>query len=137
MGLLIGFFIFYLILLGSAALILNSLLKKYNKNHSNFIYWILFILLIMLNPIIIGYSHSLLTETIAPGIILLTTYFAYLWKDVSWKTSRKTSILYTVLFSFIITFMWFLKQPYMAIIFFMVELVLFFRVFIIKVGRYS
>lgn len=119
-GLLIGFFIFYLILLGSAALILNSFLKKYNKNHSNSIYWILFILLIMLNPIIIGYSHSLLTETIAPGIILLTTYFAYLWKDVSWKTSRKTSILYTVLFSFIITFMWFLKQPYMAIIFFII-----------------
>lgn len=119
-GLLIGFFAFYLILIGSAALILNSLLKKYNKNHSNCIYWILFIFLIMLNPIIIGYSHSLLTETIAPGIILLTTYFAYLWKDVSWKTSRKKSILYTILFAFIITFMWFLKQPYMAIIFFII-----------------
>lgn len=94
-GLLIGFFAFYLILILGAALILNSLLKKYSKNRSNFIYWLLFIILIVLNPIIIGYSHSLLTETIAPGIILLTTYFAYLWKDILWKDSRKKYILYT------------------------------------------
>lgn len=119
-GVLIGFFIFYLMIITFAALILHKVLKEYNNKSSNLIYWFLFIVLIALNPLIIGYSHTLLTEAVAPAMILLTTYFAYLWKEVSWIKNKKKSIFYTLIFSLILIFMWFLKQPYAAIIIFII-----------------
>lgn len=117
-GILIGFFLFYILLLFASAMILKNILNKYNKGRSSVIYWILYILLIMFNPLIIGYSHTLLTEAIAPAMIMLTLFLSYKWKDVFWNNNKKKVIIYTILFALIIIFMWFLKQPYMPIIFF-------------------
>ena len=96
LGILIGFFLIYCILIFASALILKNILNKYNKNSKfNVLYWILYLLLIVFNPLIIGYSHTLLTEAIAPAIIILTVYLAYKWKDISWNTTRKKQ-LYTL-----------------------------------------
>lgn len=120
LGILTGFFLFHLLLVGMGALILNTFLKEYNKGRNNFIYWLLFVVLIMFNPLIIGYSHTLLTEAVAPGIIMLSSYLIYKWTDVSWSNDKLKLTLYTFSFALIMVFMWFLKQPYMPIIFFLV-----------------
>lgn len=117
-GILIGFFLLYIVLLLTSALILKSILNKYNQGRSNVIYWFLYLILFMFNPLIIGYSHTLLTEAVAPSIIMLTVYLAYKWKDMFWNKSKKKTILYTIIFTLIVVFMWFLKQPYMPIIIF-------------------
>lgn len=117
-GILIGFFILYCIMLLTSALILKNILNKYNKGRSNFIYWLLYLILIMFNPLIIGYSHTLLTEAVAPAIIMLTVYLGYKWKDIFWSENRKKVIIYTLIFTLIVVFMWFLKQPYTPIIIF-------------------
>ena len=123
LGILIGFFLIYCILIFASALILKNILNKYNKNSKfNVLYWILYLLLIVFNPLIIGYSHTLLTEAIAPAIIILTVYLAYKWKDISWNTTRKKTIIYTVVFTLLVVFMWFLKQPYTPVIIFVLML---------------
>ena len=117
-GILIGFFILYCIMLLASSLILKKILEKYNSKKSNTIYRILYLILIMFNPLIIGYSHTLLTEAVAPAIIMLTVYLAFKWKDISWKREKKKEIIYTVIFTLLVIFMWFLKQPYMPVIIF-------------------
>ena len=118
-GVLIGFFILYIIFLITSFLLLRKVLKKYHKNN-NIIYYILYLIFIMFNPLTIGYSHTLLTEAVAPAIIMLTNLLAFKWKDINWKENKVLSIIYTFVFAFISVFMWFLKQPYMPIILFIV-----------------
>lgn len=117
-GILIGFFLFYCLMLLFSSLILKKILNKYRADKNNLIYWALYLVLIMFNPLTIAYSHFLLTEAIAPAIIMLTVYLAFKWKDVSWKNSKKKLIIYIIAFTLLIIFMWFLKQPYMPVIVF-------------------
>ncbi len=120
-GILIGFFILYLILITFSFLILKNILDKYHK-YNNFLYYMLYIILIIFNPLIIGYSHTLLTEAVAPAIIMLTTFIAFKWKDINWSNSKTKSIIITLAFSLITIFMWFLKQPYMPVILFIITI---------------
>ena len=68
----------------------------------------------MFNLLIIGYSHTLLTEAIAPAIIMLSLYLVFKWRDTF--INKCINIVYTICFSLILIFIWFLKQPYLPII---------------------
>ncbi len=116
-GILIGFYIFYLIMLIFAIKLIKDIFVC-QKNLNKKIYWIIFILLFMFNTLIIGYSHTLLTEAISPSITILTCYFIYKWNNLNFNTSKSKLILYTLLFSFIAVFMYHLKE-YTGIIFLM------------------
>lgn len=118
-GILIGFFLLYCLLILFSYLLLKYFLKKYNNNsRSNIFYWILYLILIVFNPLIIGYSHTLLTEAVAPAFIMLTAYLSFKWRNVYWKNTKKKSIIYLIIFTLLTIFMWFLKQPYTPVILF-------------------
>jgi len=113
-GLLINSYIYYLAMLLFSYKILNEILPN-NKRKSKIIIFTL--LLIILNPIIYGYYHALLTEFIAITLAVISCYLAYKWLDCDFQNKKKF-ILYTILFAFLTIFSWFLKQPYVSVGFF-------------------
>lgn len=116
-GILFGFYIFYFLTNLFGFKLLNSIVK--NKKHEKLFYFA-YIILVVFNPLIFGYSHTLLTEAIVPFIILICTILCYKWGQFNCKIQRKKSIIYTLLFSILLTITWFIKQPYAAIIFFLI-----------------
>jgi len=71
--------------------------------------------LIIINPIIYGFYHALLTEFVAITLSIVTCYLS--WKyitEVDEADVLKKKILYIILFSLLCLFGWFLKQPYIS-----------------------
>lgn len=67
------------------------------------------LLFCLLNPIIFGYFHTLLTEFVAITIAVLSCYISYKWWNVR---GRKKKIIYSLYFILMLPITWFLKQPY-------------------------
>ena len=61
-GILIGFFLLYIVLLLTSALILKSILNKYNQGRSNVIYWFLYFF----------YGNSFETRSYLPAALKFT-----------------------------------------------------------------
>ena len=110
-GILLLSFIFYLFMLFFVKKILDKVL---NKKDNKKIYAIVF-LSIILNPIIFGYYHVLLTEFVAMTLSLIMCYFSYKWLSINFYVSKKTYILYSVIFIIMSILSWNLKQPYVTI----------------------
>lgn len=110
-GLLINSYIYYLLMLFFSYKILNEILPKNNKKYKIIL---ISLLAIILNPIIYGYYHVLLTEFIAMSLSVLSCYLAYKWIDCNF-TNKKKFILYLILFTFLTIITWFLKQPYVSV----------------------
>lgn len=108
-GFLIGTYIFYLILI----YFLYKVIKIVAKNRDgiiNNIIWILFIVLVVFNPLIIGYYHAMLTEFIVTTFVAITCYVSIKWINV--KNRSNDFYIYLLSFMFLSGFMWLLKQPY-------------------------
>ena len=82
-----------------------------NKN-SNKLRNTLYIIFIMINPLMFGYGHTLLTEIIAPTIIIFSCFIAFKWEKNEWNIKNKKTWLYLILIILIGSISWFLKQPY-------------------------
>ena len=110
-GILVCTFLFYL----SFVLICHILCKEIFKNckKAKLLHTILFAFLI-LNPLIFGYFHVLLTEFIAITITMLNILFAYKWIFIDFKRT-KALVLYSFYFIATTIFCWHLKQPYIVI----------------------
>ena len=110
-GILICTFLFYL----SFVVICCILSKKISKNyqHHKLINALVLIYLI-LNPLIFGYFHVLLTEFVAITVTMLNILLAYKWIFVDLK-NKKSLVLYSLYFIFTTIFCWHLKQPYIII----------------------
>lgn len=106
-GLLIGSFIFYLLLLFFSIKILKKII--YKNNVFKVISYTLFGILIIFNPILIGYMHGLLTEFIAIPCSIIFAFLSYMWLKND-KKLQKIILSISVVLSCIL--MWFLKQPY-------------------------
>ena len=114
-GFLLGTFISYLILI----FIGYKILLIFNKDKNDLvkkIIWIFFIILLVFNPLIIGYYHAMLTEFIATTLILLSCYLGYKFIDA--KNGTKEFYLLVLSFMILSSFMWLLKQPYFFAVFF-------------------
>lgn len=109
-GLLINSYIYYLIMLFFSYKILKDLLPN-NKRKTKIIIFTL--ISIILNPIIYGYYHVLLTEFVAMTVAILSCYLSYKWLNCD-QTKKKEFILYTIAFTILTIFCWFLKQPYVS-----------------------
>ena len=109
---LILMFAFFIGLILSIYMIYNELKKiEFFKNKSLVYVFITYILLfVIFNPIIFGYYHTLLTEFVAITLTIVTCYLSWKWIDFSWKENKKSIIIYTVLFSIILTFVYHIKQ---------------------------
>lgn len=116
-GLLIGLFIPYVLMSLLLFRIINNSFKNSGKYSYGVLTYILFFVLVVLNPLIIGYSHSLLTETLAPLFSVICVLLSFRWMKLDFDSHKIKYILYVLIFSLIFVFIWFLKQPYLPIMF--------------------
>lgn len=105
----IGMFVIYTLLIICNFIIIKKCTKNIKTNGTKFIVYIIFVLLFVLNPLIIGYSHTLLTESVAPLLISLMVFI--MWKFIDYEKGYKLWSSYILLIILSI-FLWFLKQPF-------------------------
>ena len=110
--LLILTFIFYISMVITTYIIYKKLKEiGYLKSKVRKIIFIVYsIFLIVLNPIIFGYYHTILTEFVAMTIALVMCYLTWKWIDYDWKENKKQSIIYAIIFAFLTVFMYHIKQ---------------------------
>lgn len=111
-GVLWGFLIFYLGMLFCTYKIIKFLIKDNNLTERQLSYWGLFIILFLFNPLILSYSHMMLTEAIIPFFYILTIFICLKWFDINYKNNKKEFIIYAFIMSFLSAFIWQIKQPY-------------------------
>lgn len=116
MGILFLTFLFYLGMLITSLRILN-LVKPIKNTHRTFLN-ILFIFLIVLNPIIFGYYHAMLTEFVAITVGLLSCYLSWEFLRIDYSKEKKKYVSFSIYFAVMAPFAWFLKQPYVSIVLF-------------------
>lgn len=97
---------FYLIML---ILTFDMCLKNNNHKFSLF----MFILFIILNPILFGYYHWLLTEFVATTLSSICVYVSIIFLKMDYN--KKNFRIMLAFYTFIFVFMWFLKQPYFTV----------------------
>lgn len=98
-----------------------KLFKESVKTESKFIKLAvvtIFSVMVVFNPMIFGYYHTLLTEFIAITIAVAFCYIAWKFMYIDFKEDKKIFILYTLAFSLGAMFMWHLKQPYVGTVIF-------------------
>ena len=110
-GILVGTFIVYIIFTIVCCKICKEICQ--NFKHKNLIQNTILSILI-LNPLILGYFHVLLTEFIAITMAMLNILIAYKWIYFNTR-SKKATILYILYFIFSVVFCYHLKQPYIII----------------------
>jgi hypothetical protein len=110
-GLLTLIFFVYLIYFYIIYLISKVIFKdvRFNKYLS-----IIFALFCIFNPLIFGYFHTLLTEFFAITLMVLCCYLS--WKWIYIREKRK-KIFYSLFFIFSLSFSYFLKQPFICVVF--------------------
>ena len=114
-GLLMNTFIYYLIMLYSVFKVMNYALNISNFNNKNKrVITLIVIITIIVNPIIFGFYHSLLTEFVAITLSILSCYLAVVWHDTEYSNNKKKYICLSIIFCIITLFGWFLKQPYVS-----------------------
>lgn len=117
-GVLVGMFIFYITMLVFCYLIYKDTIKNEEcfSKKMKYILGFLFFILIVINPILIGFYHTLLTEFFGITLGVVGCYLAWKWLDIDFKENKLKYIIYTILFSLLIVIAWHLKQPYVTTI---------------------
>lgn len=108
-GILICTSIFYLVFCAICSIIINELTTtcKHKKRIRRML-----LALAILNPLIFGYFHVLLTEFIAITITMFNILIAYRWISLNDKMKK---ITYLLLFTISAIFCYHLKQPYITL----------------------
>ena len=114
MGILMLSFIFYIIMLVSVYLMINEVLKDKSDKIKK-ITKILVLLFVILDPLIYGYYHALLTEFIAISISSLMCYLSLKWMNKDFFENKIQYIIYSIVFVVGTVFSWHLKQPFVTI----------------------
>lgn len=119
-GLLVGMYIFYIIMIGTCYFIYKDTIKDEEccSKTIKWIFIILFLILIAINPMIFGYYHTLLTEFLAITLAILGCYLSWKWMDVNFKENKIKYSSYTVVLAILVAIAWHLKQPYVSTILF-------------------
>ena len=110
-GVVLGTYVFYLFTILAGIIILKKV-QCMNSTNKKILYF-LFGVLIVINPILIGYMHSLLTEFVAMPILFIASILSFNWINTNKKINK---ILVPLLMSLLCVYMWFLKQPYLFLI---------------------
>lgn len=114
MGILMLSFVFYIIMLVSIYLMINEVLKNQSDKIKK-ITSILVLLFVILDPLVYGYYHALLTEFIAISISCLMCYLSLKWMNNDFYENKIKYIVYSIVFIGGTVFSWHLKQPYVTI----------------------
>lgn len=113
-GILMLTFLFYIGMLITVKLIINQLFDQKKKKEKRIVSIILFSI-ILLDPIIYGYYHALLTEFVAMTVSLVMCYLSWKWIHIDFFQDRRKYIIYGIVFLLGTIFSWHLKQPYVSI----------------------
>ena len=113
--------VFYIILIITSYTFINKEIKtKIDANKQNLykkITYCIILIFIVLNPILYGYYHSLLTEFVATTISIINILLVIKLNSLE-QISKKDFIISIIYGCIIFPFSWFLKQPYFSISFF-------------------
>ena len=114
-GLVINSFVYYLIMLIFSYKIIGYYINyfKFNTKIKNIIFYVI-IGSIIINPIIFGFYHSLLTEFVAITVGVISCYYSSVWLEIDYYKEKKKYLLISAFFVFLTLFSWFLKQPYVS-----------------------
>lgn len=115
-ALLIVMYIFYLLMLWICIKIFKEI--KIESKIFKVIFCILFLFMILVNPLILGYYHVLLTEFVGMTIAIVSCYMSWKFIQINFKENKKAYILYTLSFILLSIFMWHIKQPYISTVIF-------------------
>lgn len=107
-GLTTGLFISYLFLILLNFLTLRESMKFVESVIWKKIIYFIFSIIFILNPLIIGYSHTVLTEAFAPTFISLLILLA--WRFIHSEGKKSIFIYIGIILTSV--FVWFIKQPY-------------------------
>ncbi|MBQ7141169.1 MAG: glycosyltransferase family 2 protein [Bacilli bacterium] len=119
---------FYISLLIISYIFVNKTLNKNNiKGFKKYISYILLLLFIILNPILFGYYHGLLTEFVAITFSIINCIFV-IYINRQKDINNKRLVLYIFGLTIMFVFAWFLKQPYFTISLFPIFCVVFLKI---------
>lgn len=115
-GLLVGSYLFFAGLITVIYVTLKKVIDdlRFNKPKRIFVL-VMFLGLIVFNPILFGYSHALLTEFVAAFFAFVSCIISWKWLNVDFSTKKIKYVLYSIFFATMFIFIWFLKQPYFTI----------------------
>lgn len=112
-GLLVGTYICYLIMIFSVYYMYKNTIEQQEKSKFvKYIFIVLFFLLVAFNPIIFGFYHVILTEFVSVTIAIFMCYLSWNWISFDFKTKKVKYIIYTIVFAFLTVCSWHLKQTY-------------------------
>jgi hypothetical protein len=95
--------------------VITKFLKELTLNKFAAIFvCLLFVILILINPVLFGYFHALLTEFLAIFLGLFTCMVVWNWSHQDLEKDKKKRLGYVLIFVFLVVFSWFLKQPYIS-----------------------
>ncbi len=115
-GFLVGTFVFFAITLLVLFFVVKKLISLINDRLAKLITVFLVVMLVVFNPITIGYYHAMLTEFVGVFIALAATCLSISW--ASYRPSKRSVtrlILMPALFSLCFVAAWLLKQPYLTL----------------------
>ena len=116
-GLIMNTYLYYVVMLIFCYKILNQFFcndKKVNTKNKNIIILLFIFFMIIINPIIFGFYHSLLTEFVAITLSVISCYYAYIILEIDFFEERKKYLLLLGIAILLTCFSWFLKQPYVS-----------------------
>lgn len=114
-GLILNTFVYYVLMLFFVYKILIYFFDEMKLDERKKKKLIVFILIfIIINPIIFGFYHSLLTEFVAITFSIVSCYLSTIWGEIDYKQKKIKYILFSVTLTFLVIFCWFLKQPYVS-----------------------
>lgn len=114
-GLLIMMMIFYFLMLFVVKWIMDHLLKEEKNKVVKYAIYIVTFLLIVINPIIFGYYHTILTEFAAITLAMVMCYLSWRWLDYSWEKGRSKFVILSLSLIAGTVIAWHLKQPYVGV----------------------
>lgn len=129
-SLVIVTFISYAIMIIFVKLILDKLADSISDKKAKFLFYCVTMLLIVINPILFGYYHALLTEFVALTLTIASCYIAWKWIYFDCSKNILKAIGYTLFFVISVLFSWFLKQPYVAVTLFPMLIAIVISVFV-------
>ena len=112
-GMLIGLYIIYMLFIVLGYRLLKELYVYSKSDYPLFYYVIAYIVLLIFNPMFLGYSHAMLTEAIVPTFLLIAGIICFKYYKINLKDSRISKyIIYTIGLSLLSLFVYFIKQPF-------------------------
>lgn len=129
-SLVIVTFISYAIMIIFVKLILDKLADSISDKKAKFLFYCVTMVLIVINPILFGYYHALLTEFVALTLTIVSCYIAWKWIYFDCSKNILKAIGYTLFFVIGVLFSWFLKQPYVAVTLFPMLIAIVISVFV-------